>query len=56
MNLQVKSFEDYQKTYQYSVDKPEEFWAEIADNFFWQKKWNKVLSWDFKTPTIKRNR
>lgn len=53
MKLQVKSFEDYQKTYQYSVEKPEEFWAEIAENFFWQKKWNKVLSWDFKNPNIK---
>lgn len=53
MNLQVKSFEDYQKTYQYSVEKPEEFWAGIAENFFWQKKWNNVLSWDFKKPDIK---
>ncbi len=53
MNLQVKSFEEYQKTYQYSVDKPEEFWGEIAENFFWQKKWNNVLSWDFKKPDIK---
>lgn len=53
MNLQVKSFEDYQKTYQFSVEKPEEFWAGIAENFFWQKKWNNVLSWDFKKPDIK---
>lgn len=53
MDLQVKSFEDYQKTYQYSVDKPEKFWAEIAENFFWRKKWNNVLSWDFKKPDIK---
>ncbi len=53
MNLQVKSFEDYQKTYQFSVEKPEEFWAGIAENFFWRKKWNNVLSWDFKKPSIK---
>lgn len=53
MNLQVKSFEDYQKTYQFSVEKPEEFWAGIAENFFWQKKWNNVLSWDFSKPDIK---
>lgn len=53
MNLQVKSFEDYQKTYQLSVEKPEEFWAGIAENFFWRKKWNNVLSWDFKKPDIK---
>jgi acetyl-CoA synthetase len=53
MDLQVKSFEDYQKTYQYSIERPEEFWGEIAENFFWQKKWNNVLSWDFKKPDIK---
>src|SRR5690606_12218611 len=53
MDLQVKTFEDYQKAYEYSVNKPEEFWAEIAENFFWRKKWNNVLSWDFKKPDIK---
>jgi len=53
MNLQVKSFEDYQKTYKYSVEHPEEFWAGIAETFFWKKKWNNVLSWNFKEPNIK---
>ena len=53
MDLQIKSFEDYQKTYQYSVEQPEEFWAGIADNFFWRRKWNKVLDWNFKDPDIK---
>lgn len=53
MRLQVNSFEEYEKTYQFSVEQPEEFWAGIADNFFWQKKWNKVLSWDFESPSIK---
>lgn len=49
----MNSFEEYEKTYQFSVEQPEEFWAGIADNFFWQKKWNKVLSWDFESPSIK---
>ncbi len=53
MNLQVNSFEDYQKTYKYSVEQPEEFWAGIADNFFWQKKWTNVLNWNFDEPNIK---
>lgn len=53
MNLQVKSLTDYQITYDYSVKEPEKFWAEIADNFQWRKKWDKVLEWNFKEPAIK---
>jgi len=53
MELQVKDFEDYKKTYQYSIEKPEEFWANIAETFFWKKKWTNVLSWNFKEPNIK---
>jgi len=53
MNLQIKSFEEYQKVYNYSVNEPEKFWAEIAENFLWRKKWDKVLEWNFKEPRIK---
>src|SRR5690606_4020515 len=53
MDLQIKSFDDYQKTYQYSVEQPEEFWSGVAENFYWRRKWNKVLDWNFKDPKIK---
>ncbi|GGG83279.1 acetyl-coenzyme A synthetase [Parapedobacter pyrenivorans] len=53
MNLQIKSFEEYQEVYQRSVEKPEEFWAGIADHFYWRRKWNNVLDWNFKEPKIK---
>jgi len=53
MELQVKDFEDYKKTYQKSIEKPEEFWAGIAETFFWKKKWTNVLNWNFKDPAIK---
>ncbi len=53
MNLQIKSFDEYQDVYQYSVNEPEKFWAEIADNFLWRKKWDTVLEWNFKEPKIK---
>jgi acetyl-CoA synthetase len=34
--------------YQRSVDDPEGFWAEQADQFItWSKRWDKVLDWDF---------
>jgi acetyl-CoA synthetase len=51
--MQVKSFEEYQQVYRKSVEQPEQFWAEIANNFLWKKKWDKVLEWNFKEPNIK---
>lgn len=51
--MQITSLDEYKKTYQFSVDKPEEFWAGIAENFLWKKKWDKVLSWNFSEPNIK---
>ena len=52
MNLQVKSFEEYQQAYQLSVDHPEVFWANIAEHFTWKKKWDRVLDWNFSEPKI----
>ncbi|MFD1628372.1 acetate--CoA ligase [Pseudopedobacter beijingensis] len=53
MDLRIRSFEEYQKAYQYSVEQPEDFWGDIAGNFVWKKKWDKVLDWNFKEPKIK---
>ncbi|CDI03810.1 acetyl-CoA synthetase, has propionyl-CoA synthetase activity [Candidatus Competibacter denitrificans Run_A_D11] len=40
--------DQYLAMYQRSVDDPEGFWAEQADQFItWSKRWNKVLDWDF---------
>ncbi|MBK8444016.1 MAG: acetate--CoA ligase [Sphingobacteriales bacterium] len=49
---QIQSFEDYQQQYRLSVEQPEQFWASVADNFLWRKKWDKVLEWNFTTPSI----
>ncbi|WP_207424864.1 acetate--CoA ligase [Desertivirga brevis] len=51
--LQIKSFENYKRVYDYSVKEPENFWSDIASTFHWRKKWDKVLDWDFKAPDIK---
>jgi acetyl-CoA synthetase len=51
-NLQIKSFEEYQQKYAKSVQDPEGFWAEIADNFQWKRKWDQVLEWNFDEPKI----
>jgi acetyl-CoA synthetase len=50
--FQIKSYEDYQKAYKRSVDDPEGFWADVASSFYWRKRWNKVLDWNFKEPRI----
>ncbi|MBS1620850.1 MAG: acetate--CoA ligase [Bacteroidetes bacterium] len=50
---QIRSKEEYEMAYRVSTREPEEFWASIADNFYWRKKWDKVLEWNFKTPDIK---
>ena len=40
--------EQYLQMYQRSVEDPEGFWAEQANQFLtWFKPWNKVLDWDF---------
>ncbi len=47
---QIQSFEEYQRVYKESVENPEAFWASIAENFVWRKKWDKVLDWNFTEP------
>lgn len=48
----ISSFEEYQSEYKQSVENPESFWAEIANEFSWKKKWDKVLDWNFEKPEI----
>jgi acetyl-CoA synthetase len=47
------SMEDYKKLYRKSIDKPDEFWSEMADQLEWFKKWEKVCEWDFYKPELK---
>jgi len=53
MQNNIKTFEEYKKEYAKSINTPEAFWEEKANNFTWQKKWDTVLSWDFSKPEIK---
>lgn len=53
-NYHIKGLEEYFQVYRKSVDKPEQFWEEIAEeNFVWRKRWDTVLDWDFKKPEVK---
>ncbi len=50
----IKNLEEYYKVYRKSIREPELFWEEIAEEHFnWYKKWDKVLSWNFKKPEVK---
>ncbi len=51
-SYQVRSSEQYQEAYKKSVVDPEGFWAAVAENFYWHKKWDKVLDWNFTEPKI----
>ncbi len=51
--MQIKSFEQYQTEYKSSLNNPEQFWAGIADNFIWKKKWDTVLNWNFTQPDVR---
>ena len=53
-NYHIKHLEEYYQVYRKSVQSPEVFWEEIAEeHFVWRKKWDKVLSWDFTKPEVK---
>jgi acetyl-CoA synthetase len=41
----IKSMAAYKKLYNESIRHPEKFWAKIAEELHWFKKWKKVLQW-----------
>jgi acetyl-CoA synthetase len=49
----ITNSEQYLQQYKESVTDPEEFWAEVAQDFVWRKKWNSVLKFDFHKPEVK---
>jgi acetyl-CoA synthetase len=52
-SYQISSLEQYHRDYKKSVEDPEGFWGDIASQFLWKKKWDKVLTWNFKEPNVK---
>lgn len=49
----IASQSDYLQAYKNSIEQPEKFWAEVAEDFVWKKKWDSVLEWDFHKPEVK---
>lgn len=52
MTKKIESLDEYHREYARSVNDPEGFWADLAANFQWRKKWDKVLDWNFTAPKI----
>ncbi|MFT3909983.1 MAG: acetate--CoA ligase [Ferruginibacter sp.] len=49
---QIKNFEEYKLAYKKAADDPESFWASVAENFKWHRRWDTVLNWNFKEPKV----
>src|SRR5689334_22126726 len=52
-SYQINSLEQYHSEYKRSIEDPEGFWGDIASQFLWRKKWDTVLTWNFKQPDVK---
>jgi len=44
---------EYQQVYKDSIEDPEKFWSDVAEDLTWKKKWSKTLEWDFHKPEAK---
>ena len=42
----IGSMDEYRRMYQESIDQPDAFWARIAGELHWFKRWEKVLDWN----------
>jgi acetyl-CoA synthetase len=48
----ITTLSGYIHEYQKSIANPTGFWANIAETFYWRKKWDTVLEWDFNNPKV----
>ena len=46
-NAYLKNMEDYQAMYQKSIEDPDGFWSEVADDFHWYSKWDEVCGYNY---------
>jgi acetyl-CoA synthetase len=51
--MRITTLNAYQEAYQKSIEQPEKFWAEIAQEFDWIKPFTKVLDWNFDDYSVK---
>ncbi|ACF12700.1 acetate/CoA ligase [Chloroherpeton thalassium ATCC 35110] len=42
----IKSMDEYEKQYKIAADDPQKYWANVASQYHWFKKWDTVLEWN----------
>lgn len=50
--FQITTEEAYREAYKKSIDEPEQFWEGVASHFYWRRKWDKTLEWNFQEPSV----
>jgi len=53
MASRITSFREYEQKHAQSVQDPEGFWDEVAQEYVWRKPYDKVCQWEFETPDVK---
>ncbi len=51
--FRIKSLSEYHEHYRRSLQNPEEYWAEVAQNFRWRTSWVRVLQGSFEEGNVK---
>jgi acetyl-CoA synthetase len=51
--LSLKNIQDRNLAYQESINNPEGFWSDYAQQFTWKRKWDGVLDWNFEAPSVR---
>ncbi len=46
-DAEIKSLDEYKEIHKKSIENPESFWAEVAEELVWYKKWERVLEANF---------
>ena len=46
-NAHLKNMDEYHNMYKTSIHDPETFWAEVADDFHWFSRWDKVREFNY---------
>ena len=41
------NLQDYDAEYRRSIEDPEGFWADVANELYWHKPWDQVFHWDY---------
>ena len=53
MATKINTLGGYIHEYQKSIQDPESFWEQLADGFHWRKRWDKLIEWEFESPSVK---